>query len=220
MRVAAPASVHRLPVSRRLLDGSADSWSASGSLTIRVRGRSCNTRTAAFSSVRATGPAGACKFLRSLQEPKVVEGGSLLSRADARPGVVWRSWPSSPASAGVGGRGQCGQATKGMWGMSWRQEAMKGVEDCDNPGGAVNRALRPGSLNYCTTESIGRARPTRGTETSQYPEERKAKATPSVAASERGPSPNPPDSSGGGCRTGIWELPNFLPAEAFWKVRP
>ena len=30
--------------------------------------------------------------------------------------------------------------------------------------------------------------PTRGTETSQYPEEKKAKATPSVAASERGPA--------------------------------
>ena len=47
----------------------------------------------------------------------------------------------------VGGQDQCGQATKGMWGMSWRQEAMKGVEDCEKPGGAVKRALRPGSLN-------------------------------------------------------------------------
>ena len=42
---------------------------------------------------------------------------------------------------------QCGQATKGMWGMSWRQEAMKGVEDCDKPGGLVKRELIPGSLN-------------------------------------------------------------------------
>ena len=40
----------------------------------------------------------------------------------------------------VGGRGQCGQATKGVWGMSWRQEAMKGVEDCDNLGGAEAKA--------------------------------------------------------------------------------
>jgi len=47
----------------------------------------------------------------------------------------------------VRGDGQCGQATKGVWGMSWRQEAMKGVEDCDKPGGAVKRALIPGSLN-------------------------------------------------------------------------
>jgi hypothetical protein len=48
----------------------------------------------------------------------------------------------------VGGRGQCGQATKGVWGMSGRQEATKGVEDCDNPGGAVKRALRPGCPNH------------------------------------------------------------------------
>ena len=45
------------------------------------------------------------------------------------------------------GRDQCGQATKGVWGMSWRQEAMKGVEDCDKPGGAVKRALIPGCPN-------------------------------------------------------------------------
>ena len=42
---------------------------------------------------------------------------------------------------------QCGQATKGVWGMSWRQEAMKGVEDCDKPGGVVKRALIPGCPN-------------------------------------------------------------------------
>jgi len=35
-----------------------------------------------------------------------------------------------------------------MWGMSRRQVAMKGVEGCDKPGGAVKRALIPGSLNY------------------------------------------------------------------------
>src|SRR6266498_1539187 len=47
----------------------------------------------------------------------------------------------------LGGQDQCGQATKGMWGMSWRQEAMKGVEDCEKPGGMVKRVLIPGSLN-------------------------------------------------------------------------
>jgi hypothetical protein len=36
------------------------------------------------------------------------------------------------------------------------------------------------------TEFIGAAKPTRGSETSQYPEERKSKETPLVAASERG----------------------------------
>ena len=44
----------------------------------------------------------------------------------------------------------CGQATKGVWGMPWRQEAMKGVEDCDKPGGLVKRELIPGSLNHLT----------------------------------------------------------------------
>jgi len=34
-----------------------------------------------------------------------------------------------------------------VWGMSWRQEAMKGVEDCDKLGGVVKRALIPRSLN-------------------------------------------------------------------------
>ena len=43
---------------------------------------------------------------------------------------------------------QCGQATKGMWGMSGRQQAMKGVEDCDKPGEAVKRALIPGFPNW------------------------------------------------------------------------
>jgi len=37
-----------------------------------------------------------------------------------------------------------------VWGMPWRQEATKGVEDCDKPGEAVKRALIPGSLNWRT----------------------------------------------------------------------
>jgi hypothetical protein len=41
----------------------------------------------------------------------------------------------------------CGQATKGAWGMSWRQKAMTGVEDCENLGVAVKQALIPGFPN-------------------------------------------------------------------------
>jgi hypothetical protein len=48
---------------------------------------------------------------------------------------------------GLGGQEQCGQATKGVWGMSWRQKAMKGVENCEKPGEAVKRALIPGFPN-------------------------------------------------------------------------
>ena len=49
----------------------------------------------------------------------------------------------------VGSRGKdhCGQATKGVWGMSWRQKAMKGVEGCDKLGEAVKQALIPGFPN-------------------------------------------------------------------------
>ena len=36
-----------------------------------------------------------------------------------------------------------GQATKGAWGMSWRQETLKGVEDCEKLGEAVKQALIP-----------------------------------------------------------------------------
>ena len=49
-----------------------------------------------------------------------------------------------------GGLDSCGQAIKGAWGMSWRQEAMKGVEDCDKPGVAVKRAPIPGYPNQHT----------------------------------------------------------------------
>jgi len=34
-----------------------------------------------------------------------------------------------------------------VWGMPRRQEAMKGVEDCDKLGGLVKRELIPRSLN-------------------------------------------------------------------------
>ena len=32
-----------------------------------------------------------------------------------------------------------GQATKGAWGMPWRQKAMKDVVSCDKPRGAANK---------------------------------------------------------------------------------
>jgi hypothetical protein len=32
--------------------------------------------------------------------------------------------------------------------MSWRRKAMKGVEGCEKPGGAVKQALIPGFPNY------------------------------------------------------------------------
>ena len=42
---------------------------------------------------------------------------------------------------------KCGQATKGVWGMSWHQEAMKGVEVCEMPGGVDKQVMIPGFPN-------------------------------------------------------------------------
>ena len=57
-------------------------------------------------------------------------------------GRGWSGFPGEfrPCPRGLG---KCGQATKGTWGMSWRQEALKGVEDCEKLGVAVKRALIP-----------------------------------------------------------------------------
>src|SRR5277367_4494894 len=82
---------------------------------------------------------------------------SLHGLLPGRGGESWQmilfsgAMATCPARGGdprAGGQEQCGQATKGMWGMSWRQKAMKGVEDCEKPGVAVNRALIPGFPNY------------------------------------------------------------------------
>jgi hypothetical protein len=69
-----------------------------------------------------------------------------------------------------------GQAPKGTGGMP-RRHQMAGVEGRERSGGAAQRASIP---EYPLD--------TRGTETSQYPQEKKSTETPSVAASERGPA--------------------------------
>ena len=88
-----------------------------------------------------------------------------------------------------------GQATKGLWGMPWCQRPKKGVV-----------RLRKASVSRLTDLAgdtrIGEPIPMQigiplaehnrlgvvsgGTETSKYPEEKKAKAIPQVAVSERG----------------------------------
>jgi hypothetical protein len=78
--------------------------------------------------------------------------GSLLSPDPIRTVVGIGDLEAMPPSTTLyfqgRGRDQCGQATKGMWGMSGRQKATKGVEDCDKPGEAVKRALKPGCPNH------------------------------------------------------------------------
>ena len=71
---------------------------------------------------------------------------------------------------------------------------MKDVVGCDKPGEGAEQPFAPqdfrmrergrGNARSLPPEHIGRVEGTEGTETSQYLEERKAKATSRVAASE------------------------------------
>ncbi len=69
------------------------------------------------------------------------------------------------------------------------------------------------------SEYIGNGRQTRGTETSQYPEEEKEKSIPRVAASETGKAQTKRLASWG-CRTLYTELQKDDVDEAVWKGRP
>jgi hypothetical protein len=80
---------------------------------------------------------------------------------------------------------------KGTRGMPGRGQARKDVASCDKPRGGARilrsadfRMGQPGG-SHIPSPFFGRE-PTRGTETSQYPEEEKSSEIPRVAASERG----------------------------------
>jgi hypothetical protein len=62
-------------------------------------------------------------------------------------GLVVRGSVVRDSSSEVRAFDKCGQATKGVWGMSWHQEAMKGVEVCDKPGGVDKQVMIPGFPN-------------------------------------------------------------------------
>ena len=93
---------------------------------------------------------------------------------------------------------------------------MKDVASCDKPRGAANRHrsgdFRMGQplwshIQRSPAEFIGREKRTRGSEPSQYPEEKKAIAIPSVAASERGPAQTERASVLSGLWGGAWRKP-------------
>ena len=76
--------------------------------------------------------------------------------------------------------------------MPWLSEVMKDVISCDKPWGGANnlrsvdfRMGQPGTLKRYHFP-LRRGRLTRGTETSQYPEEQKTIVIPLVVAIERG----------------------------------
>src|SRR5438552_17345474 len=90
--------------------------------------------------------------------------------------------------------------------MPWRREAMKDVASCDKPRGAASR-LRSGDFRMgqplarqvarSPAEFIGGEKRTRGSEPSQYPEEKKA-IRDSVSSGER--KRNSPNLEGFGYR--------------------
>ncbi len=78
--------------------------------------------------------------------------------------------------------------------MPWYEKAMKDATTCEKPwvGGNNLRSMgirmgQPIQSNVCRTiaEYIGYAWPTRGSETSQYPEEEKTIVISRVVASEK-----------------------------------
>ena len=86
----------------------------------------------------------------------------------------------------------CGQVFKGARWMPWHQEPMKDVGGHDSPRGVVNQALIRGFRTPSRhglsplPEHIGHVEGTRGSETSQYPQEEKTTVIPGVVASETG----------------------------------
>jgi hypothetical protein len=83
--------------------------------------------------------------------------------------------------------------------------------------GYPNGATRLADGQALLPEFIGQKEPTRGSETSQYPEEEKATAIPSVAASESGTAQTQ-ELAPGGCRAG--NVGSQRRAEQDWNVRP
>ena len=73
--------------------------------------------------------------------------------------------------------------------MPWLSEAKKDVISCEKPGSGANNRTIPGYPNGATRyrEAVSfpvRERQTRGTETSQYPQEKKTTVIAPVVASE------------------------------------
>ena len=81
------------------------------------------------------------------------------------------------------------KSIKGARGMPRLSEAKKDVTSCDKPRGGANARrsadFRMGEPGARKARHLKQG-PTRGTETSKYPEEEKTTVIPQVAASERG----------------------------------
>ncbi len=111
------------------------------------------------------GRTGASRDAPGFQRDGIMGCAVVVRQGDRQTSVWW--WFTA-------GSDRRGQAPKGTGGMP-RRHQMAGVEGCEKFGGVASQTLIPKYLLE-----------TRGTETSQYPEEKKSTETPSVAASERG----------------------------------
>ena len=81
------------------------------------------------------------------------------------------------------------KSRKGVRGMPWLSEATKDVTSCEKPRGGANGRRSAGVRMGEPAARKARhhdVEPTRGTETSKYPEEEKTTVIPRVAASESG----------------------------------
>lgn len=88
--------------------------------------------------------------------------------------------------------------------MPWLSEAKKDVTSCDKPCPGANtrpstdfRMGQPAAGDRGTAPGAG---PTRGTETSKYPEEKKTTVIAQVVASERAPAQTGPVTAGPGLK--------------------
>ena len=113
------------------------------------------------------------------------------------------------------------KSIKGVRGMPWLSEATKDVTSCEKPRGGANgrrsagvRMGEPAALE-ARHQELG---PTRGTETSKYPEDEKTRVIPRVAASESGGAQTDCVTARSGLKDS--EIGRLLPGEQGWKTRP
>lgn len=96
------------------------------------------------------------------------------------------------------------KAIKGVWWMPRRQEAKKDVVSCDKLRGAAHEHyIRrfPNGTTRCVEDAALEREPTRRTETSKYPEEKKITNDSPSSGERTGKSPNLGGVPLRGCRT-------------------
>ena len=105
--------------------------------------------------------------------------------------------------------------------MPWLSEAKKDVTSCEKPRGGANGRRSAGvrmgepAARKARHHDVG---PTRGTETSKYPEEEKTRVIPRVAASESGGAQTVRVEARAGLKDS--DVGERSSGEQGWKTRP